>query len=172
MSTSQHSSQELVATLASNDAAERIKARETLAELGASAVPDLLQALGDPEQHVRWEAAKTLAAIGDPSAAEKLSETLGDEESDVRWVAGEALIALGHAGLKPLLTRLTKSRDSAGLYKAAHHVLHDLAQNAKLAPVVKPVLTALGRSDPELAVPVAAERALASMCPSHITRES
>jgi HEAT repeat protein len=163
MGYSEQISEELVATLASKDGAKRIKTREALIQLGASAVVELLKALDDPQQHVRWEAAKILTAIADPSAAEKLLETLGDEDSDVRWVAGEALIALRHAGLRPLLAGLTKSQDSECLYKAAHHVLHVLANNAELAPIVKPVLDALDQSEPELAVPIAAERALASM---------
>ena len=157
------SSEELVAALACKDGAERIKAREAIVQSGASAVGELLKALDDPQQHVRWEAAKILTAIADPSAAEKLLEAIGDEDSDVRWVAGEALIALRHAGLRPLLAELTKSQDSEDLYKAAHHVLHDLANNTELAPIVKPVLDALGQSEPELAVPIAAERALANM---------
>jgi HEAT repeat protein len=157
------SSEELVAALASKDGAERIKAREALIQIGPSAVTELLRALGAPQQHVRWEAAKILTAIADPSAAEKLVGTLGDEDPDVRWVAGEALIALRHAGLRPLLVGLTKSQDSEGLYEAAHHVLHDLANNIELAPIAKPVLDALGESEPELAVPIAAERALESM---------
>jgi HEAT repeat protein len=157
------SAEEFVVALANKDGAERIKAREALIEIGPSAVTELLKALGAPQQHVRWEAAKTLTAIADPSAADKLLEALGDEDSDVRWVVGEALIALRHAGLRPLLAGLTKSQDSEGLYKAAHHVLQVLANNADLAPIVRPVLDALDQSEPELAVPVAAERALASM---------
>ena len=163
MGNSERSSEELVAALASTDGAERIKAREALIQIGSSAVAQLINALGDPQQHVRWEAAKALTGISDPSAAEKLVETLGDEDSDVRWVAGEALIALQRAGLKPLLTSLTKLQDSEGLYKAAHHVLHDVAKHAELASVVNPVLDALGQSEPEVAVPISAERALASM---------
>ncbi len=157
------SAEKFVVALANKDGAERIKAREALMQIGPSAVTELLEALGAPQQHVRWEAAKILTAIADPSAADKLLEALGDEDSDVRWVVGEALIALRQAGLRPLLAELTKSQDSEDLYKAAHHVLHDLANNTELAPIVKPVLDALGQSEPELAVPIAAERALANM---------
>jgi HEAT repeat protein len=160
---SEQTTKELVAALASKDDVERIKAREALIQIGSSAVAPLIESLDDSRQHLRWEAAKILTAISDPSTAEKLVETLADEDSDVRWVAGEALIALRHAGLKPLLRRLTKSQDSAGLYKAAHHVLQDLAQHAELASVVRPILGALGKPEPEVAVPVAAERALTSM---------
>jgi HEAT repeat protein len=160
---SEQTTKELVAALASKDGVERIKAREALIQIGSSAVAPLIESLDDSQQHLRWEAAKILTEISDPSAAEKLVETLDDEDSDVRWVVGEALIALRQAGLRPLLAELTKSQDSEDLYKAAHHVLHDLANDNELAPIVKPVLDALGQSEPELAVPIAAERALANM---------
>jgi len=154
---------QLLAGLASNDAVERQRARNTLVEVGSSAVSGLLAALGDKQQHVRWEAAKTLAKIADPAASETLVQALGDEDSDVRWVAGEALIALKRDAVKPVLNALTKSQDSEGLYKSAHHVLHDLSQHSDLGPLLAPVLKALDQSQPEIAVPVAAQRALENL---------
>ena len=85
---------------------------------------------------------------------------LCDEDSDVRWVAGEAMIALKRDAVKPLLTALTKSRDSEGLYKSAHHVLHELSKLGDLDPLLAPVLHALNGSEPEVAAPVAALKAL------------
>ncbi len=154
---------QLLAGLSSNDAVERQRARNALVKVGSSAVPGLLAALDDKRQHVRWEAAKTLADIADPAASETLVQTLGDEDSDVRWVAGEALIALKRDAVKPLLNGLTKSQDSEGLYKSAHHVLHDLSQHSYLGPLLAPVLKALDQSEPEVAVPVAAQRALENL---------
>jgi HEAT repeat protein len=123
----------------------------------------LLAALDDRRQHVRWEAAKTLVEVADPAAAEALVQAVGDEDSDVRWVAGEALIALKTAAVRPLLNGLIKSQDSEGLYKAAHHVFHDLSQHGDLGATLKPVLKALGQSESEVAVPVAAQSALDNM---------
>ena len=87
----------------------------------------------------------------------------GDDDADVRWVVGEALIVLGRCAVKPLLTALTKSQDSEGYYQASHHVLHDLSKSADLAPLLAPVLAALGRSEPQVGVPVAAADALAKL---------
>jgi HEAT repeat protein len=160
--TSDHSVEELVAALADKDAVKRKQGREALVRLGSSAVPRLLTALGDNQQHVRWEAAKTLAAIADPAAAETLVDALADKDSDVRWVVGEALIALGHETVKPLLTALTKSDLPDGVYQGAHHVLHDLAKRADLASLLNPVLKAFDEPEPGIAVPVAAAEALKS----------
>jgi HEAT repeat protein len=153
---------ELVAALADKDAVKRKQGREALAQLGSSAVPCLLTALGDGQQHVRWEAAKTLTAIADPAAAERLVAALGDEDTDVRWVVGEALIALGPKAVKPLLRSLTKSKLPSGVYQGAQHVLHDLAKHGDLASLLQPVLKAFDELEPEIAVPVAAEKALQS----------
>jgi HEAT repeat protein len=154
---------QLIGELASNNSGERQGARNALVEVGSPAVPGLLAALDDKRQHVRWEAAKTLAAIADPAAAEALVQALGDDDGDVRWVAGEALVALQQHALKPVLNALTESQHSGGLYKSAHHVLHDLSQQADLQPLLAPVLKALDRPEPEVAVPVEAERALESL---------
>ena len=158
---SYHDVGELVSALAKDDAVERQSAREKLVNIGSAAVPSLLDLLGDDQQHVRWEAAKTLAAIADPTATEQLVETLNDEDPDVRWVAGEALIALGQESVKPLLTALTKSVDPERMYKGAHHVLHDLARTKNLAALLGPVLEAFDQPEPEVAVPVAAASTLA-----------
>ena len=151
---------ELVAALADKDAVKRMRGREALVQLGSPAVPCLLTALGDSQQHVRWEAAKALTAIADPSAADRLVAGLEDEDSDVRWVVAEALIALGPEAVKPLLTTLTKSDPAGGMYQGAHHVVHDLAKRDDLATLLEPVLKAFDEPEPKVAVPVAAEEAL------------
>lgn len=163
MDYSQQSPEQLVALLASKDSVERTKAREALVQLGAAVVAPLVDALGDRQQHVRWEAAKALTAIADPSSAKSLVEALQDEDSDVRWVASEALIALEGAALKPLLTSLCDTQDSDELYKAAHHVLHDLAKKPKFAAVAQLVLDALAQPEPAVAVPGAVQKALTSL---------
>jgi HEAT repeat protein len=154
---------DLVGVLADKDAAKRKSARQALVEIGASAVPPLLKTLDGAEQHVRWEIAKALTRIAEPSTAEPLVEALGDDDSDVRWVVGEALIALGHCAVQPLLTALTKSQDSDGYYQASHHVLHDISKSTDLAPLLATVLAALGQSEPQVGVPVAAKDALAKL---------
>ena len=155
---------QLVADLGSDSAVVRRDAREALVGIGSVAVPTLLTALDAPRQHVRWEAAKTLAEIGDPAGAERLVAALADKDSDVRWVVGAALIALGRAAARPLLTTLRQSDLPDGVYPGAHHVLHDLAKQGELASLLKPVLDAFAEPEPAVAVPVAAAEAL-----KHIT---
>lgn len=150
----------LVAGLASRNAGERQAAREALVKVGRPAVPPLLEALGADEQHLRWEAAKTLAGIAHPAAAEGLVEALGDRDGDVRWVVAEALIALGRQAVKPLLKALVAGEASQRIYRGAHHVLHDLARRESLRPLLLPVLEAYDHPEPELAIPNAAEKAL------------
>jgi len=151
---------QLVTDLGTNNAGERLAARKALVQMGSAAVPVLLDALDDPRQHVRWAAGKTLTAIADPSAAKKLVDTLDDKDSDVRWAVAEALIALGPAAVEPLLTQLTHPDPPDGMYRGAHHVLHDLIKRSDLAPLLAPVYQALDHPEPEVAVPVAALEAL------------
>ena len=139
----------LVADLGSKDAVERRGARAALVQIGSEAVPLLLDALDAPQQRVRWEAAKSLAEIAEPAAAERLVAALGDKDPDVRWVVGVALIALGRGALKPLLTTLTKSDLRDSVYQGAHHVLRDLAKRTELTSVLEPVLKALDQPEPE-----------------------
>ena len=148
-----------ITDLANDDAGVRMTARAALVEMGHSAVPALVTTLHDPRQHVRWEAAKTLESIADTNAAPALVSALHDEDSDVRWVAGEALIRLGDAGLASLLGALIRHSHSVDFGRAAHHVLHDLAQRGH-AELLTPVIRALDGPEPGVAVPPSALQAL------------
>ena len=90
-----------------------------MVDIGHAAVIPLLRTLKNPIEHVRWEAAKTLDAIGDPAAADALVEALDDASDDVRWVAAQALIALGWDAAKQVLISLLRNADSNGVC-AAH----------------------------------------------------
>lgn len=155
-----HNADRLVAALASKNAGERIAARKALVEVGPPAVPPLLNALGATHRHLRWEAAKTLAGIAHPDAAERLVEALGDKNGDVRWLVAEALVALGRDALRPLLTALIRAEASRRVYRGAHHVLYDLAQDPQLRPWVLPLLRAFHHPEPDLAIPNAGYQAL------------
>src|SRR5690349_3589420 len=89
--------------LASKDPVLRETSRTALVAAGSLAVIPLLQRLNDSADHVCWEAAQALGAIGDPAAAGALAEALDHPNQDVRWLAAEALIALGQDGLKQVL---------------------------------------------------------------------
>src|SRR5512136_1578624 len=102
----------LVEELGSNDGLKRLHARERLIEMEATAVPALMKALKSPSEQVRWEAAKTLGEIRDPSAAEALVDALEDNEPAVRWLAAKALIALGRGALVPVLRGVERCVDN------------------------------------------------------------
>lgn len=150
----------LVADLGDASAHTREQARAQLVRIGRPAVGPLAEALRSPAHHVRWEAAKALAAIADPDAAPALVAALHDDEFDVRWLAGNGLIAIGRPALEPLLAELMAHRASAHLREGAHHVLHDLARDEALRPRLAPVLAALESVEPEAAVPSAAAKAM------------
>jgi HEAT repeat protein len=156
--------QELIESLRVEDVVERAGARRYLITIGAPAVPALTVLLHDPQQHVRWEAAKVLEGIADPSAAPALVEALADQDDDVSWVAAAALAAIGARGLKPLLERLACKPHpgqprSEALYRGAHHVLHQLSARTDDRRFDR-LQESLGEESPELSVPLAAEELL------------
>ena len=140
----------------------RQTARDELVLLDGHEVTRALVAeLIDPRAHVRWEAAKALAAIADPIAAHGLTHALDDEDRDVRWVAAEGLIVLGKTGLMTVLSGLTK--------RAVHRFLPErpscFVGNASCgyADVVAPVLGALEGPEPGVGAPPAAIIALVAL---------
>jgi len=153
---------QLLTALESEETVVRERAREALEALGRPAVEPLIKVLSDERAHVRWEAAKTLAEIGDPAAAPALVSALEDENSDIRWLAAEGLIAIGRDGLVPLLQALLKHADSIWLRDGAHHVLRELSDQ-ELRPVLAPLLAALKDIAATEEVPSAAEAALSAL---------
>ncbi len=149
----------LITELATQDCGRRERAREALLALGKPSVAPLVIALSHRDRQVRWEAAKALADLCDPSAARALVAALGDERIGVRWLAAEGLIALGNDALDPLLRALLKSGSAALLGEGAHHVLHVLAKK-KGGQWLTPLVMALDGCLPGVAVPLAAYRAL------------
>lgn len=149
----------LAEILARDDGIERQSARQRLVSIGSPAVPTLIRCLSDSRNQVRWEAAKALGKIADPIAAPSLVGALEDKDFGVRWLAAVGLTALGRDGLVPLLIALLERPDSDWLLEGVHHVCHDLART-EACDVVGPVLEAMNKSEPELAVPAAAYAAL------------
>jgi HEAT repeat protein len=145
--------QSLIADLRSRDGILRRKARQTLVSIGKQGVPQLIPLLKESEDDIRWEAAKTLAEIGDTGAATELVDMLEDHNFGIRWLAAEGLIAIGREALLPVLKALTKCSDSAWLREGAHHVLHDLAgKDLGVKKIVAPVIAALEGIEPEIGV--------------------
>ena len=139
----------------------RQKARETLTVIGRQAVGHLIPLLKDPEDDVRWEAAKALADIADVRAASELVATLEDSNFGVRWLAAEGLIAIGRDVLPSLDGGPHKTFRFGLAAEGAHHVLHDLAnRDPEVKDFVAPVITALEGSEPEVGVMELAHTAL------------
>jgi len=117
----------LINLLASKNAATRMKARKSLVAIGKPAVSSLTRILQNSKQdHVRWEAAKTLGAIGDSRAIPSLVKALEDSDQGVVWLAAEALGKFKKIAWPLLLRALVKSeKDSVSLRQGAHHVLRN-----------------------------------------------
>lgn len=153
----------LVAQLASEDAVERISARESLVALRSSDVTAaLIGELIDPREHVRWEAAQALVALADPVSAPALVLALEDYHEGVRWLAAEGLIALGNQGVMVVLSALIKRATSTVFCEGAYHVLR-ACSDQRTVDIVAPVLLALSRSEPGISAPNAAYKALSAI---------
>ncbi len=149
----------LMIDLTCDDVVRCQTARRSLVEMGSAAVPALIEALSSKKKWVRWEAAKALSQIGDPSATDALVNALTDEEFDVRWLAAEGLVTIGRRSVAPLLKALIARPDSIWLREGAHHVLYDI-ERGNWHTLLKPVMNALDDMQAGLTVPIESRKAL------------
>ena len=156
----------LIVGLGSENGRVRQRARDALIAKNHQAVVSLIAALKSENAHRRWEAAKALVALRDPSTAPALVEQLESDDVDLRWLASEGLVALGTDGLIPLLRALEAHPESVWLRESARHVLHAMAKTS-LSRTVLPVLQALRDLEPVLEVPIAAHEALDALRQVH-----
>jgi HEAT repeat protein len=150
--------------LASKNGATRMKARKSLVALGKPAVPSLTRTLqNSKEDHVRWEAAKTLGAIGDVRSIPALVSALEDSDQGVVWLAAEALSKFKKIAWPPLLRALVKSeKDSVALRQGAHHVLRKQKEDG-FNDLLVTLRTALESSTASESTPFAASNLLKRM---------
>ena len=145
---------DLLHDLGSDNGMERKRARETVVLVGDPAAPHVRSLLGSGDKKLRWEAAKTLAAMVDPSSLPVLIDLLRDHESDLRWIAADGLIALGPRVVVPLLESLLAAPPVKGQGEMAARVLRKLAaDNDVLAGIVAPVVDVLKEPDPVVLQP-------------------
>jgi sporulation protein YlmC with PRC-barrel domain len=129
----------------------------------------LIVDLSNPNDQVRWEAARSLRDIRESAAAPALVKLLEDENTGVRWAASDALIALDKAVILPLLLALRKDFGSVWLREGAHHIFHKLKDRGRLSPSLLRVFNALESIEPVMEVPWAVKNALEEM---HVTIEN
>jgi HEAT repeat protein len=152
---------DLVEQLSSRRGTVRERARHMLVLIGSPAAPLLLELAQSSAKRPRWEAAKALASMVEPSSIPTLVGLLSDPESEIRWLAAEGLIKLGTRSLPEVLRLLMDNPDSVEVRRAVHHVLHDLSSmNPVLEEAVAPVMQALGDTEPTSAIPLRTEHAL------------
>jgi HEAT repeat protein len=150
----------LIADLASKDGILRAKARRKLVGYKSEAVEPLIEILTDRNDWVRWEAAKALSQIGNPSSIQALLEALNDKSFEVRWLAAEGLIRIGRKAIIPALKTLINNSDSIWLREGIYHILHDINNKGTMEKALQPVLMALESAEASLEAPLAAKAAL------------
>ena len=151
----------LLDLLASKNGATRQKARKSLVAMGKPAVSSLTRILQNSRvDHIRWEAAKTLGAIGDTRAIPSLVKALEDSDSDVTWLAAEALRNFKKVAWPQLLRALIKSKpDSVLLRQGAHHVFRNQKEDG-FNDLLATLRTALESSSASESTPFAASNIL------------
>jgi hypothetical protein len=154
----------LMEMLTSKDGATRKKARRLLVALGKPAVSSLTRALQSSRlDHLRWEAAKTLGAIGDTRAIPALVKALRDSDPDVAWLAAEGLRKFKKLAWSPLLRMLIKGGpDSVLLRQGAHHVLRNQREDG-YNDLLTTLTKALESSTAQESTPLAAYNILKRM---------
>lgn len=157
---SRQSIESLIEQLCDRKGTVREKAREELVLRGSSAVPALLELVKSRDKRARWEAAKSLSEIGEPSSIPALVQLLSDPESGIRWLGAVGLIAVGPLSIPAVLQELINKPASIHVRRGAHHVFNDLGQGSTaLRQILAPVMDVLGDVDSDSAIPPRAEEA-------------
>jgi HEAT repeat protein len=149
-----HTLRDLMEALRGEDGMGRKRARETMVLIGDEIAPRMRTLLAEGTKRERWEAAKTLAALVDPSSLDTFIQLLSERESDIRWIAADGLIALGPRVVVPLLKSLLAEPPTRGQAEMSGRVLRKLAsENDVLANILAPVLEVMESPDPGVLQP-------------------
>jgi HEAT repeats/PRC-barrel domain len=133
----------LIDDLGSSDGSVRQAARNKLAASGPPAIPALITALSDCNDHARWESAKILGEIQDPSSIPALAKAMEDKNVDVRWAAAESLVKFRHNAVASILIMLVNDFDAVWLREGTRYVLRQLKKNGYLDQDTLKVLDSL-----------------------------
>ncbi len=116
--------------LSASDPAQRRRAARELGQLGpeaATAIPNLLRALGDQDRMVRLHAADAVGKIGERSdeVVKALMQTVGDPDPQIRLVAVESIRELvpNPAELVPLAAELLEQEDQMLASRAVETII-------------------------------------------------
>ena len=134
--------EELIRHLGSDDFNERARALAALVARGRSAAPSLAQALGEPGDLVRAQAAQALAEIADPDSADVLAAATDDGNADVRAHAAAGLARVGDPRAVDALVRTIDDLPDLEHhpYTSSVYGLIDLGRPS--LPAVAPLLSA------------------------------
>ena len=135
------------------------EAADALAHLGRPALQPLAGVLTDHDPHVRWHAAKALAQMAAPQAADALISALSDEDFGVRWLAAKGLAAMGLRAVIPLLRTLRAKEITPWLADGAIHILKNIKEPDVIV-LVRELERRLGDSYANVEVPLEAHRIL------------
>jgi len=101
---------------------------EAVAQVGAPAVPALIQALGDNWAVVRSAACAALGVIGDLHAVPALIQALGDDWGSVRSAACAALGVIGDPHAVPALEKVAAQDSDGGVRGAARQAIREIQE--------------------------------------------
>jgi len=149
-----------------------IDALEAMGKHGTAAAPALIKAMHDPNQFVRWSAARTMgkmAPVGAEGAIPALREMLHDREIDLCLAAATALERYGPAAVSAIPDLVEASRTTDVVLRvAALRTIAGIGTGAKSAvPAI-----AYGLKDPEPRVRQTAAEVLGQFGPLAIGAES
>ncbi len=135
------------------------EASRALNNLGPLAKSVWIEALGHPDEHIRWEAARGLGQIGDARAVDILAGGLLDENYSVCWATSDALAHLGTQAIPAILTILSQYRLNEPSRNAIYHALHGILSTST-QEYIEPLLEALRGPTPDIEAPAIARRLL------------
>jgi HEAT repeat protein len=127
-------------------AAVRAEAAVGLADVaGREALPTLLVAVEDEDEHVRQMALSALGEIGDPRAAQRLERALHDRRPEVRYQAVIAFARVAKddaAAVASALDQALDDDDGAIRYIAMRVAEERLATDTDVVPLLSPSIVA------------------------------
>jgi HEAT repeat protein len=135
------------------------EARRVLQGMGPKGKEAWIELLCHPDNHIRWEAARGLGAIGDASAALILAKGLFDENYAVRWATSDILASLGIDAVPATLKAISRFPLTEPARQAAYHALHGIS-DPRVQMRIKSLVLILRDPGGGLLAPVEAKKLL------------